>query len=208
MNSLGEALLGLPYLERVEPAGCLGSFWNPVGGLLAFQGALRIFAWSEDAQLYSASTWNADETWRSSYRELLSPKWQSIAEDAFGTQYLLHSDTGRMALFWSETGEVEELEADPEQFFRAIIAEPDSTIWLGFYSRCVMALGKPSPKQHFALKVESAVGGEHTTDNVLVMDATTHMRALGQLAHQIRDVPIGTPLEPQAPLPMTDPSKT
>jgi hypothetical protein len=49
-----------------------------------------------------------------------------------------------------------------------------------------------APKDHFAFEVETALGGALRAENVCVMDAGKHMKAVANVAAQIADAPLGT----------------
>lgn len=97
-----------------------------------------------------------------------------------------------MAIFWSETAEVEMLDMGPREFIEAIIEDPDETISLGLYSECLKKHGPLPTRSHFVLRVESALGGEMNVGNIVPGPALAHMRALGKLAQQLRRVLLGT----------------
>lgn len=150
-------------------------------GHTAFGGALRFFDFDYDS-------WK--ERWGKSYG-LLAPNLRFIASDAFGTMYGL-DESGNVSIFWAETGEVESLGVCPEEFFSMILEDPNGTINLDLYREAVQKNGAIGLRQHFAFKVETALGGQLVVDNVMIMDADEHMRALGALAQQIHDVPDGS----------------
>jgi len=142
-------------------------------GGAAFGGALRFFE-ANDA-------WMA--RWGSSYGDL-APNLRIIASDAFGTMYGL-DESGKVVIFWSETGEIEPLAVDEATFLSMIVEDPNRTINLDLYQSAVHKFGHIGQQQHFAFKVETAIGGQVALDNFMVMDADEHMRGLGSLAQQI-----------------------
>lgn len=149
-------------------------------GITAFDGALRFI----DAN----NTWMS--RWGDSYGDL-APKLKLVASDAFGTMYGL-DEAGKMSIFWSETGEIESLDIDEHEFFSLIAKDPDGTINLDLYQAAVQKLGQINQNQHFAFKVETAMGGLVALDNLMIMDADEHMRSLGAIAQQIRNIQPGT----------------
>jgi len=192
MRNASELVASLPSVRLLEARGVLDGFWLRTGGLTAFDGALRLFPSQDTLELPSADSWNSPDGWRSSYKHL-APRWKSIGEDAFGLQFLLSPDEAQVALFWSETGEIETL-GSPADLLSAILTDPDNTISLAFYRACEQRFGPISSRSHYAFQVELAAGGAQAVENVVVMDAFEHMKALGQIALQLHDVPIGTPL--------------
>lgn len=149
-------------------------------GHTAFGGALR-FLDADDG------SWMA--RWGQSYGPI-APDLRFIASDAFGTMYGLDG-SGKVAIFWAETGDVELLGVGQEEFFSMILEDPNSTINLDLYRDAAREIGAIGPQQHFAFKVETALGGLVALDNLMIMDADEHMRGLGALAQQIHDVPAG-----------------
>lgn len=149
-------------------------------GGTAFGGALRFFE-ADDAWM---------TRWGRSYGDL-APNLRLIASDAFGTMYGL-DESGKVSIFWSETGETEPLGVDEAAFLSMIVEDPNGTINLDLYQSAVREFGPIGPQQHFAFRVETALGGQVALDNLMVMDADEHMRGLGALAQQIHDVPTGS----------------
>lgn len=150
-------------------------------GHSAFGGALR-FLDPDDC------SWK--ERWGQSYG-YLAPNLRFIAADAFGTMYGL-DDAGKVAIFWAETGEVELLGVEPDKFFSMILEDTNGTINLDLYREAVRKIAGIGLQQHFAFKVEIALGGQLVVDNIMAMDADEHMRVLGSLAQQIHAVPVGS----------------
>jgi hypothetical protein len=186
-------LVGLRSLEVGTPPPW---FWSQAGGGVAYDGALRLFPYWANGGLASYPEWNSKAGWRSFYGEL-APEWDSFGEDAFGVQYLISpGEAPVVAIFWSETGEVEHLGVGPSEFLDMVSEDPENTISLGFYRACVARYGELPLGKHFAMRVESALGGQLAVDNVVPMDALEHMRALAHIAGQLRTVPIGSPLRP------------
>ena len=119
--------------------------------------------------------------------------WSCFGEDAFGSQYLLSSGPmPKVAVFLSETGEIDELGVGPAEFLQMIVDDPQNSLWLPLYQACVEQYGPLSLRQHFALRIESALGGKMSVENVMPIDSQEHMGALAEIAEQIRDVPNGT----------------
>ena len=88
------------------------------------------------------------------------------------------------------------IEASPFEFVEMIRNDPENTISLPLYQECVARFGRLPLDWHFALRVESAVGGLFEVDNIVPMKSGLHMAALGKLASQLKNMPIGTPLRP------------
>ena len=201
LDHLISALPGfLPFAVRspgpngIALKGPYGEWLSQRNGAIAFGGALRLF--SRDApELRSIAAWNAADGWLERYGAL-APRWTSIAEDAFGVQFLLSPDGREVAIFWSETGETEEIGVSISDFFEAMRTNPDETIDLSSYQAACAVLGIPNLDEHVALKVARILGGELAPSNMERMPAQGHMRALGSIAVQIEHDPLGTQYKP------------
>lgn len=148
-------------------------------GKVAFEGALRFIDINDD--------WM--ERWGVSYG-VLAPRIHIFASDAFGTMYGL-DNSKNVAIFWAETGEIESLGVDEATFLSMIMDAPNDTINLDLYRNATQKYGAINTQQHFAFRVETALGGEVALENLMIMDADEHMRGLGMLAQQIHDAPVG-----------------
>lgn len=149
-------------------------------GRTAFGGALRFYDPDDDS-------W--EQQWGRFYGNLM-PNIKVFAIDAFGTVYGISSND-MVTIFWSETGEVEDLGVGISDFYEMIMQDPDNTINLGLYEDAVKKYGKLSFDEHFAFKIETALGGSLTVDNISVMSADEHFQSLGKLANRIKDIPEG-----------------
>ena len=153
-------------------------------GSTAFDGALRFFESEDDS-------WKS--IWGHCYGSLM-PDIRIFASDAFGTVFGL-VEKNKVAIFWCETGELEFLGIELEDFYEMIVQDPTGTINFDLYQAAIELYGKPAFEEHFAFKVETALGGELTTDNIVVMDAIEHFRAMAKIANQIKNIPTGQRIE-------------
>lgn len=196
MLSLNAAAQALPDVVFIESKDNVARrFWLPTGGLIAFGGALRLFPSVSTPELPSVADWNSPLGWRGAFGDL-APPWESVGEDAFGTQYLLSPDAKEVALFLSESADVERIGVSPSEFLGMILSDPSSTISLSLFRDCVARNGPISARNHFAFNVELAVGGLAKPENTSPMSAFLHMSALGKLARQIHGMELGTALTP------------
>jgi hypothetical protein len=154
----------------------------------AFGGALRFLS-PDDSDLI--------EVIRENYGDL-SPNIEFFAADAFGVYYGLNK-RGKVAIFWTETADIEEIDVSQDEFYELILDDPDSTINLSFYRMAVETYGRIEKHQDFALKVESALGGAMTLENIYICDAAQHLAVLAKIARQIHSIPIGTRFKPDMP---------
>jgi hypothetical protein len=153
-------------------------------GGVAYDGCLRLFPVRSSEGLVDLDSWNAPHGWKESFADL-APSLSIFGEDAFGLQFAF-SDAGNVVIFWSETGELESLGYGVREFLLRIAADPDGTISYNLHRQGIAALGSLQLNQHFAFKVETALGGHLSLDNLTVVDAQAHMRALGKIALQLR----------------------
>lgn len=134
-----------------------------------------------------------DLSWRQSWGEHyghLRPEIKIFSSDAFGTVYGLLGNES-VCIFWPETGELENINSSIEEFFQFILDDPVNTIHYDLYVQAVKKYGPPSINQHFAFIIETVLGGALATENLVVMDAVNHYKALAKIALQIHNLPIG-----------------
>ena len=136
---------------------------------------------------------NGKKDWEQEWGDFygsLKPSFRLFATDVFGTAYGLLSNN-EVAIFWPETAELESLGIGISEFYEMILADPISTINLDLYMSAVKKYRKPTLDEHFAFKIETALGGELTVENVVIMNSTEHFRSLAKLAIRIKDMPVG-----------------
>lgn len=131
--------------------------------------------------------------WLGFYVELVKKPLSFFAEDAFGIQFALIN--GVVAVFQTETAELEPIGMTPSEFYQAILNDPEGTLSWSLYKTAVQLLGKPSSEQHFAFKVELALGGQPVIENIEIINSFDHFKMMASIAKQIKDVPIGTILQ-------------
>jgi hypothetical protein len=155
-------------------------------GDVAFGGALRFYSESDDGWLKEIG---------GKYGELF-PSLKFFAEDAFGVIYGLDSNNGA-TLFHADSADIEPLGITEEQFYKIICDDPEGTISYGFYEYCARSLRQIAVHEHFAFKVELALGGEMTLENVYICDRRSHFLGLAKVAKQIHAAPVGTRFNPK-----------
>lgn len=148
-------------------------------GDTAFKGALRFFDIND-------KSWK--KTWGQLYGSLI-PSINIFASDAFGTVYGISNN--EVVIFWTETGELEPLGMNENDFYDLIVEDPDNTINLGLYCQATELFGVLSKDDHFAFKIETALGGDLSLNNITVMNGVDHYKSLGKLANQINSLPEG-----------------
>ncbi|WP_395684134.1 hypothetical protein [Dokdonella sp.] len=154
------------------------------GGAIALDGALRFFPPYSCNALPGLAVWNEATGWKKNYLSLTPIDLVIFAEDAFGTQFYIE-ESGRVGIFWPETAEREPLSLSVPQFFETIADDPEGTINISLYEDAVASMGPLKLSEHFAFRLETALGGRPSLDNLIVMDSSRHMAALGKIAVQL-----------------------
>jgi hypothetical protein len=167
----------------------LRHLYQQANGFYAFESALHVLPVGRKAGVIDLATWNAEGLWRDSYEDLVAPDWTFFAEDVFGVQFVVTE--GGISTFDPETGDLERQAADAEEWAAAIIADYDfltghsvASKWQSLYGPLPLG-SRLMPKIPFVLK------GEMTVPNLYVLDAVKGMRARGDFARQIRNLPEG-----------------
>jgi hypothetical protein len=163
-------------------------------GAVALAGALRIFPLVSAEGMMDVASWNNREVWKASYGPLAPEDLWVFAEDAFGVQFGFLPDGG-VARFWNETGEIEPLDLGLVSFLEVIADDPDETISYGLFRDALSVLGPLELSEHLAFRVETALGGELSVNNLQKMDALIHMRASGKIAQQIAGLAVGDKID-------------
>lgn len=162
-----------------------------INGGIAYGGAIRVFPAYRVPQLPTIGDWNDPPLWKNSYGSLIRSDLTVFCEDAFGVQFAIGTD-GLVTRIWNETAEAECLGMRFQEFFNVIHNDPVGTISLDLYQSAEQSLGPLPLSEHFAFKIETALGGKAAVENVMRMGSVMHMRACGGIARQIKSMPIGT----------------
>lgn len=182
MPSRDSAALGGPHGED------LAALLGRRNGFYAFESALHVFP-SGTSDRMSIERWNEPDLWRHEYRDL-TDGMVFFAEDIVGVQFAL-TEAG-IASFDPETGRPEAIAVDLDSWVEAV---------LGDYKKFSgHPLGHAWQRLHGALpagqrvlpKVPFVTGGAFEVENLYAADAVEGMRARGNLAMQIRDLPDGS----------------
>jgi hypothetical protein len=191
-EQLGPSLSALPDHIR-EQAGTLASELEQIyvrkNGFYAFESALHLFPYTPGSDKYELERWNSENLWRQEYGEAAAGLI-FFAEDIFGEQFAIKD--GRVCRFRLETGEIEEIAPDIEQWAKLILDDSDlqtgSAVGRAWQARSgALPRGERlSPVYPFVL------GGSYDIDTLHAMDSLTLMRFNADLANQIRDLPDGT----------------
>lgn len=162
-------------------------------GFYAFESALHVLpAGAPDGELPGLGEWNSATLWRDAYQELAEGMF-FFAEDIFGGQFALRGN--EVVSFEPETGEVEVLAGDIEQWAAAVLADYELLTGSGLAHEWQRGHGALAPGTRLLPKRPFVLGGEFTVDNLYQLPAVEGMRLRGQLALQIRDLPDGATIQ-------------
>jgi hypothetical protein len=143
-------------------------------GQTAFGGALRFLP-------ADSSAWT--QQWLPAFGEL-KPQLKFFATDAFSTLFGYDAN-GNVVIFLPETAEFDALDVPEDTFYRVILEDPGETIHADLFNQAVKKFGKLLPDETFALKIETALGGQLDVENLYKMPQVTYLIALGKIAQQL-----------------------
>jgi hypothetical protein len=161
---------------------------NKRNGFFAFEGALRFFPSRSVPISYGLLEWNDQELWRFEY-DGLADRCFFFAEDMFGGQFCV-SD-GKIHTFDPETGQRSELANSLEEWAAAVLADYEVLTGYKLAHDWQAKYGKLAGRERLVPKTPFVTGGEFALSNLAALDAVKGMRARGNLACQIRDLPDG-----------------
>ena len=153
-------------------------------GFFAFESSLEVFS-LDAGESYSVFEWNNPSAWLESYEEL-KPNGICFAQDIFGAQFVYGHG---VSLFDPETGGVSFFAESIEQWaefimndYEVITGQPIAHTWQS-------AHGPIPPKHRLVPLTPFVLGGDFSSDNVIIMESMKSMRLRASLAHQICDLP-------------------
>ncbi|QGX41856.1 SMI1/KNR4 family protein [Permianibacter aggregans] len=157
-------------------------------GFFAFESSLRVFSSVKSSQSYSLADWNSELLWRREYGDCVEDAL-FFAEDVFGGQFCIRND--EIYCFDPETGEFSYLANTVDDWARSVLSEyqlltgqPLAHDWQKMHGS-IPVLSRLVPKLPFVC------GGEFSVENLIALDSVKGMRARGNLAMQIKDLPDG-----------------
>jgi hypothetical protein len=161
---------------------------NKRNGFFAFEGALRFFPSRSVPISYGLPEWNSWELWRFEYGDLTEGCF-FFAEDIFGGQFCVLN--GKICTFDPETGQREELANTLEEWAAAIFRDYEILTGYKLAHEWQSKHGKLVGRDRLVPKTPFVTGGAFALSNLAAFDAVNGMRARGNLARQIRDLPDG-----------------
>lgn len=156
-------------------------------GFYAFESALHLFP-SGASELMTVELWNDPGLWRCDYGDL-ADGLVFFAEDIFGGQFVLAG--GGVGVFDPETGDVEAIASDLDEWASKMLNEFDFLCGYPLAHAWQQRHGELPRGQRLAPKVPFVLGGAFEVDNLVAVDAAHGMRARGNLALQILELPDG-----------------
>lgn len=182
---------GVPGADVADLGGRHGSslegMLRRVNGFYAFESALHVFP-SGTSERMSLELWNDRDLWRRDY-DNLTDRLVFFAEDVFGGQFVLVDDG--VGTFDPETGDVEVIAGDLPSWAAAVLADYEMLTGYPLAHEWQARHGALAEGQRLLPKLPFVTGGGFDIDNLYAADAVEGMRARGNLAVQIRDLPDG-----------------
>jgi len=170
----------------------LGELLKIKNGFYAFEAALHIFPSQRIRPPVSLEHWNEPRLWRAEYRGLADDAL-FFAEEAFGNQFCIRNES--VCFFEAETGEFREMAKSIEDWARIILGDYEFQTGFPLLHDWQLKTGALQPGQRLIAKFPFVLGGEYVLDNLAAMDAVEIMRARGNIAWQLHDVPEGANVE-------------
>lgn len=166
----------------------LAEILNARNGFFAFEGALRFFPSRSVPVSYGMIEWNGQDLWRFEYNDL-TQGCLFFAEDIFGGQFAVVNE--KICTFDSETGQIVEVAADFDRWAALILADYEVLTGYQLAREWQVKHGKLAGRDRLVPKTPFVLGGDFALPNLVAIDAVKGMRARGNLARQIRDLPDG-----------------
>lgn len=169
---------------------------NRRNGFLAYDDALHVFPACAPSSGPNLVQWNSPLGWRNAYGRLLDG-YLCFAQDVFGNQFAMND--GVVYRVECETGEMKKIAEGLENWVQWVLDDVDFTtgrpfarLWKEEHSDWSSSGERLVPKLPFVL------GGGFDTSNFYSYDAEKAMKAYGDLALQLQDVPDGSLVSYQA----------
>jgi hypothetical protein len=157
-------------------------------GWYAFESALHFFPSVSASGHTGIAEWNAESGWRQEYEEM-AKGLLFFAEDVFGGQFCLTGSD--VCSFDPETGERERVASSLEEWAQIILVDyrvrtgqPLAHDWQAKHGRLL-------PGTRLMPKLPFVLGGKYQISNLASVESESSMRARGNLARQLRDLPDG-----------------
>lgn len=183
-RALGPAFIPTPAIpEVVRP------LLRARNGFYAFGGALHVLpSAADEPSVMSAPAWNEISLWKFEYPNELGGLF-CFAEDVFGGQYGVRDE--RFFYMDPETGEVEPVADDLGAWADEMVSQREFRTGEPIAREWLQERGQIPPGQRLVPRTPFVTGGAYALINLVAVDAVAAMRARGNVARQIRDLPDG-----------------
>jgi hypothetical protein len=162
-------------------------------GFYAFESALHVFPMRSIRSEIGLVEWNSHSLWSGEYQEKLIDHCLFFAEDIFGGQFCVRPEG--VFLFDPETGVFDFLAKDLEGWAQAVLSDYEVLTGYPLAHRWQKLNGAIPPGMRLIPKTPFVLGGEFSTENLMIFDRIKGMQLRANLAVQIRDLPDGTPIK-------------
>jgi len=192
-------LVAEPALLPVRPSNADGKLvgeWlrmlDRANGFYCFESALHVFPSRTSGGNLGLTDWNAAGAWRQEYGRLDRGEL-FVAEDIFGNQFCLLGEA--VYTFDAETAELSEFARSVDEWADKVVSGFETATGHPLGHRWQSKNGPLPPGRRLVPKTPFVLGGAYEVENLYACEASAGMRARGNLASQIADVPDGAPIK-------------
>lgn len=157
-----------------------GYFWG---------GALHVFGACDEPAFHSLVRWNAPDGWRAPYGEDLDGVF-FFAEDAFGDQFALDAK-GHVLRLKAETGALEELADDFDQWLLIVVEATDELLGRGTFAAWASQNGRLEPGSQLQAFPPYLFAEDPDDVQLEAVDAFENMEFHAAIAAQLAAIPDG-----------------
>ena len=157
-------------------------------GFFCFETALRLFPSVSSDVSWGIFDWNSPDLWKADYHGL-ADRIFCFAEDVFGRQFV--ATEGNIGVFEPETGDVKALAGSLEEWAAKMLLDYRQLTGYQLAHEWQSVHGPLPPRDRLMPKKPFVVGGQYVLANLVALDSVRVMKNLGNLAHQIHNLPDG-----------------
>jgi hypothetical protein len=180
---------GVPFAEAAPQA---------IGGTEACGGLWRFY--SESWPAGGAKRWNEGSSWKQHWREFLPRDAFAFGEDVFGNQLIVVPGHENALLLNHENAECADLYCDPSSLLTTILN--DGIDWIDAYSDGSLSVARRylpvAQDSHLHWTTPLILGGMVDDSNISTIERESHLVGHAKLWLQVRGLPPGTVVTPQA----------
>jgi hypothetical protein len=182
---LGSLLTGLG-----RTAEQLVSLLGVKNGFVAFENALVVFPRCGGKLIPGLKQWNSLTGWRRYYLSVAPESIVFFAEDAFANQFGL--DRAGVARLDPESGALTRHSASVEHWAAKVLENYDFETGWSVAKKWQVANGPLGLSKKLIGKTPFILGGDYVPENLMAVERSAAMEALGRLFNQIKSAPEGT----------------